>query len=56
MLLCELDPFILLRLDGDSVGDGVPVTVHDLDDDGRRFFLTECRDADDRSADTRTDL
>jgi hypothetical protein len=43
-------------LDQAGVGDGVPVMVSDLDDDGRRFFLTECRDADDRSADTRTDL
>jgi len=37
VLLCELDPVFLLRFDSEGDGDGVPVTVHDLKDGGRRF-------------------
>jgi len=43
VLLCELDPVFLLRFDSEGDGDGVPVTVHDLKDGGRRFSLTEYR-------------
>ena len=39
--LCDLDPVFELRFDG---GDTVTVTVHDLDQGGRRFALTEYRE------------
>jgi hypothetical protein len=46
VFLCELDPVFTMRFDGEGT---VPVAVHDLREDGRRFSLAEYREPQDRS-------
>jgi hypothetical protein len=53
VFLYELDPVFMLRLDTDGT---VPVMVHDLEDDGRRFRLTEYHGPAGRTIDYRIDL
>jgi hypothetical protein len=40
VFLCDLDPVFIMTFDGEGT---VPVTVHAIEDGGRRFSLTEYR-------------
>lgn len=53
VFLCELDPVFGLRFNGEST---VLVTVHNIEEDGRRFSLAEYRGPEQRSIDHRIDL
>jgi hypothetical protein len=53
MFLCELDPVFTLRFDGDGT---LPVTVHDVEEGGRRFWLSEYLGPEDRRGNYQIDL
>jgi hypothetical protein len=55
VFLYELDPVFALRFDGDDNG-ALPVIVHDIEDGGRRFHLTEYRGPAERTIDHRIAL
>lgn len=53
VFLCEMDPVFTMRFDD---GQALPVTVHNLEDDGRRFALAEYHGQTDRPIDFQIDL
>jgi hypothetical protein len=53
VFLYELDPVFTLRFNGEST---VSVVVHDIEDGGRSFRLTEYRGPAERTIDYRIDL
>jgi hypothetical protein len=53
VFLCDLDPVFLLRFVGEGT---VLVAVHDIQDGGRRFSLSEYRGPERRSIDHRIDV